>query len=158
MLLAFQSVSTVADNCNEALLLRAISTVSIGRKDGAVDLQHFQAASGSESTSFSCIVDPPHLVAHYRVEATEVLDKIYELVRNEHVNFLGSVTWAFEFEDQTPYIPGTSTVPGIALRETSSCLLNHAAAAEEIPAVARTIRGETPKQVSEAAPGIATMS
>jgi xylan 1,4-beta-xylosidase len=39
----------------------------------------------------------------YAVYTTEVLDKIYELARNEHVNFLGSVTWAFEFEDQTPF-------------------------------------------------------
>jgi xylan 1,4-beta-xylosidase len=39
----------------------------------------------------------------YAVYTTEVLDKIYELARNEHVNFLGSVTWAFEFEDQPPF-------------------------------------------------------
>ena len=39
----------------------------------------------------------------YAVYTTEVLDRIYELAKNEHVNFLGSVTWAFEFEDQTPF-------------------------------------------------------
>jgi xylan 1,4-beta-xylosidase len=39
----------------------------------------------------------------YAVYTTEVLDRIYELARNEHVNFLGSVTWAFEFEDQPPF-------------------------------------------------------
>jgi xylan 1,4-beta-xylosidase len=39
----------------------------------------------------------------YGAYTTEVLDRIYELARNEHVNFLGSVTWAFEFEDQPPF-------------------------------------------------------
>ncbi len=39
----------------------------------------------------------------YAVYTTEVLDRIYELARKEHVNFLGSVTWAFEFEDQPPF-------------------------------------------------------
>ena len=39
----------------------------------------------------------------YAVYTTEVLDRIYELARNEHVDFLGSVTWAFEFEDQPPF-------------------------------------------------------
>jgi xylan 1,4-beta-xylosidase len=41
--------------------------------------------------------------ALYAVYTTEVLDKIYDLTRNEHVDFLGSVTWAFEFEDQPPF-------------------------------------------------------
>ena len=39
----------------------------------------------------------------YAVYTTEVLDRIYELAKNEHVKFLGSVTWAFEFEDQPPF-------------------------------------------------------
>ena len=39
----------------------------------------------------------------YAVYTTEVLHRIYELARNEHVNFLGSVTWAFEFEDEPPF-------------------------------------------------------
>jgi xylan 1,4-beta-xylosidase len=39
----------------------------------------------------------------YAVYTTEVLARIYELAKNEHVNFLGSVTWAFEFEDQPPF-------------------------------------------------------
>jgi xylan 1,4-beta-xylosidase len=39
----------------------------------------------------------------YAAYTTEVLNRIYELARNEHVNFLGSVTWAFEFEDQLPF-------------------------------------------------------
>ena len=39
----------------------------------------------------------------YAVYTTEVLDRIYDLARSEHVNFLGSVTWAFEFEDQPPF-------------------------------------------------------
>ena len=28
--------------------------------------------------------------------------RIYELAKNEHVSFLGSVTWAFEFEYTNP--------------------------------------------------------
>jgi xylan 1,4-beta-xylosidase len=39
----------------------------------------------------------------YGAYTTEVLERIYELARNEHVNFRGSVTWAFEFEDQPPF-------------------------------------------------------
>lgn len=39
----------------------------------------------------------------YAVYSTEVLDRIYQLARNEQVNFLGSVTWAFEFENQSPF-------------------------------------------------------
>ncbi len=47
----------------------------------------------------------------YRNEAlfasytAEVLNVIYELVRRDHVNFTGAVTWSFEFEDQ-PYFEG----------------------------------------------------
>jgi xylan 1,4-beta-xylosidase len=41
--------------------------------------------------------------ALYAVYATEVLDRIYSLAASEHVNFLGAVTWAFEFEDQPPF-------------------------------------------------------
>jgi xylan 1,4-beta-xylosidase len=39
----------------------------------------------------------------YAVYTAEVLDKIYVLSENAHVNFLGAVTWAFEFEDQPPF-------------------------------------------------------
>ncbi|HZQ95372.1 MAG TPA: beta-xylosidase [Candidatus Sulfotelmatobacter sp.] len=39
----------------------------------------------------------------YAIYTTEVLDRIYELARDEQMNFLGSVTWAFEFEDQPPF-------------------------------------------------------
>ena len=35
----------------------------------------------------------------------EVLQSIYALASSEHVNFLGAVTWSFEFEDQ-PYFAG----------------------------------------------------
>lgn len=35
----------------------------------------------------------------------EVLSVIYEMVRREHINFAGAVTWSFEFEDQ-PYFEG----------------------------------------------------
>jgi xylan 1,4-beta-xylosidase len=41
--------------------------------------------------------------ALYAVYTTEVLDRIYSLAASEHVNFLGAVTWAFEFEDQPPF-------------------------------------------------------
>jgi xylan 1,4-beta-xylosidase len=41
--------------------------------------------------------------ALYAVYTTEVLDRIYSLAEREHVNFLGAVTWAFEFEDQPPF-------------------------------------------------------
>jgi xylan 1,4-beta-xylosidase len=36
---------------------------------------------------------------------TEALHSIYALASSEHVNFLGAVTWSFEFEDQ-PYFAG----------------------------------------------------
>ena len=39
----------------------------------------------------------------YAVYTTEVLDRIYEMARNDHINFLGAVTWAFEFENQSPF-------------------------------------------------------
>ena len=39
----------------------------------------------------------------YAVYTTEVLDRIYEMARNKHINFMGAVTWAFEFEDQPPF-------------------------------------------------------
>jgi xylan 1,4-beta-xylosidase len=42
------------------------------------------------------------LFASYTAEA---LDSIYALASSEHVNFLGAVTWSFEFEDQ-PYFAG----------------------------------------------------
>jgi len=41
--------------------------------------------------------------ALYAVYTTEVLDKIYSMAAEQHVNFLGAVTWAFEFEDQPPF-------------------------------------------------------
>ncbi len=43
--------------------------------------------------------------ALYGAYTVEVLSTILELARNEHVNFMGAVTWAFEFEDQ-PYFAG----------------------------------------------------
>jgi xylan 1,4-beta-xylosidase len=39
----------------------------------------------------------------YGAYTIEVLNNIFELARREHVNFLGAVTWAFEFEDQPPF-------------------------------------------------------
>jgi xylan 1,4-beta-xylosidase len=39
----------------------------------------------------------------YAVYTTEVLDRIYEMAGTQHINFLGAVTWAFEFENQTPF-------------------------------------------------------
>jgi xylan 1,4-beta-xylosidase len=39
----------------------------------------------------------------YAVYTTEVLDRIYEMSATEHINFLGAVTWAFEFENQPPF-------------------------------------------------------
>ena len=39
----------------------------------------------------------------YAAYTAEVLDRIYALSESEHVNFLGAVTWAFEFEDQPPF-------------------------------------------------------
>ena len=41
----------------------------------------------------------------YGAYTIEVLNNILELARQEHINFLGAVTWAFEFEDQ-PYFAG----------------------------------------------------
>jgi xylan 1,4-beta-xylosidase len=41
----------------------------------------------------------------YGAYTTEVLSQIYALSVQEHVNFRGAVTWAFEFEDQA-YFPG----------------------------------------------------
>jgi xylan 1,4-beta-xylosidase len=39
----------------------------------------------------------------YAAYTAEVLDRIYALSESEHVDFLGAVTWAFEFEDQPPF-------------------------------------------------------
>jgi xylan 1,4-beta-xylosidase len=39
----------------------------------------------------------------YGAYTVEVLNNILALTRQEHVNFLGAVTWAFEFEDQPPF-------------------------------------------------------
>jgi xylan 1,4-beta-xylosidase len=39
----------------------------------------------------------------YAVYTTEVLDRIYEMASAQHINFLGAVTWAFEFENQPPF-------------------------------------------------------
>jgi xylan 1,4-beta-xylosidase len=41
--------------------------------------------------------------ALYAAYTTEVLDRIYALAAEQHANFLGAVTWAFEFEDQPPF-------------------------------------------------------
>jgi len=41
----------------------------------------------------------------YGAYTVEVLNNILELARSEHVNLLGAVTWAFEFENQ-PYFAG----------------------------------------------------
>ena len=41
----------------------------------------------------------------YGAYTVEVLNHVLALARQEHINFLGSVTWAFEFEDQ-PYFAG----------------------------------------------------
>jgi xylan 1,4-beta-xylosidase len=41
--------------------------------------------------------------ALYATYTTEVVDRIYSLAASENVNFLGAVTWAFEFEDQPPF-------------------------------------------------------
>ncbi|MGA9544061.1 MAG: beta-xylosidase [Candidatus Sulfotelmatobacter sp.] len=43
--------------------------------------------------------------ALYGAYTLEALNAILGLARNEHVNFLGAVTWAFEFENQ-PYFAG----------------------------------------------------
>ena len=39
----------------------------------------------------------------YASYTTEVLNNILAFASNEHINFLGAVTWAFEFEDQPPF-------------------------------------------------------
>ncbi len=41
----------------------------------------------------------------YAAYTVEVLNHIWQLARQEHINFMGAVTWAFEFEDQ-PYFAG----------------------------------------------------
>jgi xylan 1,4-beta-xylosidase len=41
----------------------------------------------------------------YGTYTVEVLNNILTLAHREHINFLGAVTWAFEFEDQ-PYFAG----------------------------------------------------
>jgi len=41
----------------------------------------------------------------YGAYTVEVLNNILTLAHREHINFLGAVTWAFEFEDQ-PYFAG----------------------------------------------------
>jgi xylan 1,4-beta-xylosidase len=43
--------------------------------------------------------------ALYGAYTVEVLSQVLALARQEHVSFLGAVTWAFEFEDQ-PYFAG----------------------------------------------------
>ncbi len=43
--------------------------------------------------------------ALYASYTTETLHAIYDLARSQNVNFLGAVTWSFEFEDQ-PYFAG----------------------------------------------------
>ena len=45
----------------------------------------------------------------YAVYTAEVLSNMLALIRREHVNFLGAVTWAFEFENQ-PYFEGFRTL------------------------------------------------
>ena len=39
----------------------------------------------------------------YGTYTIEVLNNILELARREQINFMGAVTWAFEFEDQPPF-------------------------------------------------------
>ena len=39
----------------------------------------------------------------YGAYTVEVLNNILELAQQEHINFMGAVTWAFEFEDQPPF-------------------------------------------------------
>ena len=41
--------------------------------------------------------------ALYGAYTVEVLNNILALARKEHINFMGAVTWAFEFEDQPPF-------------------------------------------------------
>jgi xylan 1,4-beta-xylosidase len=40
----------------------------------------------------------------YGAYTVEVLNNILALARREHINFLGAVTWAFEFEDEPPFV------------------------------------------------------
>src|SRR5579863_2850541 len=39
----------------------------------------------------------------YAAYTAEVLERIFSLSESERINFLGAVTWAFEFEDQPPF-------------------------------------------------------
>jgi xylan 1,4-beta-xylosidase len=39
----------------------------------------------------------------YGAYTVDVLNNILQLARREHVNLVGAVTWAFEFEDQPPF-------------------------------------------------------
>ncbi len=39
----------------------------------------------------------------YGAYTVEVLNSVLALAQQEHINFLGAVTWAFEFEDQPPF-------------------------------------------------------
>ncbi len=39
----------------------------------------------------------------YAAYTAEVLENIYTLAEEEHINLLGAVTWAFEFENQPPF-------------------------------------------------------
>jgi xylan 1,4-beta-xylosidase len=41
----------------------------------------------------------------YGAYTVEVMDRVLELAQERHINFLGAVTWAFEFQDQ-PYFAG----------------------------------------------------
>ena len=45
----------------------------------------------------------------YAAYTAETLNNILFLASREHINFLGAVTWAFEFEDQ-PYFEGFRTL------------------------------------------------
>ncbi len=45
----------------------------------------------------------------YAVYTAEILKNIFFLANREHVNFMGAVTWAFEFEGQ-PYFEGFRTL------------------------------------------------
>ncbi len=45
----------------------------------------------------------------YAAYTAETLNNIFFLASREHINFLGAVTWAFEFEDQ-PYFEGFRTL------------------------------------------------
>jgi xylan 1,4-beta-xylosidase len=45
----------------------------------------------------------------YAAYTAETLSNIFFLAKREHINFMGAVTWAFEFEDQ-PYFEGFRTL------------------------------------------------